>query len=358
MRDDLMLDGQRVAIVLLSAIGDIVHAFPLVASLKAAAPHARFEWMAQPVPASIAGRHPAVDRVWLLERGEGWRAFRALRHALRGERFDLVIDLQVYAKASLITLFLDAPRKVGFDRRRARELNWLATGERIPPRPFAHVVDQYLEFADYLGVPRRYVWSLPLTDEERAAQAAFYGRREAPVAVLVVGTSKREKEWPADRWAGLAEALHADFGYEVVIAGSDAPAERERAHEVVRLARCPVLDARGDDLARLLWILDGAALVVSPDTGPYHVAVALGAPAVGLYGYTDPARVGPGHRFLDLVADAWHDPGEGWHPARLGYRDERLSRITVGDVVDVVELARARYPRARNGPAGGASSPV
>ena len=101
-----MLDGQRLAIVLLSAIGDVVHALPLVSSLKAAAPRLAIEWITQPVPAEIAGRHPGVERVWTLDRARGWRAYRELRNALHGRRFDLVLDLQVYAKASFVTALL------------------------------------------------------------------------------------------------------------------------------------------------------------------------------------------------------------------------------------------------------------
>ena len=345
-----MLDGQRVAVVLLSAIGDIVHALPLVSSLRAAAPNLTLEWVTQPVPGEIAGRHPGVDRLWTLDRARGWRAYREFRRALRSRRFDVVLDLQVYAKASLVTAMLDSPRKIGFDRARARELNWLVTNERIAAGPPRHTCEQYLEFADHLGIPRRYEWPLPIGAEERAAQAAFYGRRRAPLAALVVGTSRSAKEWPAERWARLAESLHAEMGYEVCIVGSDRPSERARALEVVGLSRVPILDERRDDLRRLLWLLDGAALAVSPDTGPYHLAVALGVPAVGLYGLTDPARVGPGRRFLDLVVDAFHDPGESWHPPRAGYREARMERIRVARVLEAVELARARYPRARGAP--------
>ena len=341
-----MLDGQRAAIVLLSAIGDIVHALPLVSSLKAAAPGLSIEWVTQPVAGEIAGRHPAVDRLWTLDRSRGWRAFRDLRRALRGRRFDLVVDLQVYAKASLVTAILDSPRKIGFDRRRAKELNWLVTNERLAPGPTRQVCEQYLEFADHLGAPRRYEWPLPLSGAERAAQTAFYARRRAPVAALVVGTSRPAKEWSVDRWARLAESLHADFGYQVCIMGSDRPGERARALEIARRSRAPILDERRDDLRRLLWLLDGSALVVSPDTGPYHLAVALGVPSVGLYGYTDPARVGPGRRFTELVVDAFHDPGEAWHPPRTGYRADRMERIETGRVIEAVELARARYRRA------------
>jgi heptosyltransferase I len=348
-----VLDGQRAAVVLLSAIGDIVHALPLVSSLKAAAPGLSIEWIAQPVPGEIAGRHPAVDRLWTLDRSRGWRAFRELARALRGRRFDLVVDLQVYAKASLVTAILDSPRKIGFDRGRARELNWLVTNERIAGGPLRQACEQYLEFADHLGAPRRYEWPLPLSEAERAAQAAFASTLGAPMAALVVGTSRSAKEWPAERWARLAESLAGEFGYEVCIVGSDRPAERELAREVARLARVPIRDERRDDLRRLLWLLDGSALAVSPDTGPYHLAVALGVPSVGLYGLTDPARVGPGRRFPELVVDAFHDPGEAWHPPRPGYRSGRMERIPVSRVIEAVALARARYARA----AGGRSAP-
>ena len=351
-----MLDGQRVAVVLLSAIGDIVHALPLVSSLRAAAPALSIEWVTQPVPGEIAGAHPGVDRLWTLDRARGWRGFRELRHALGGRRFDIVLDLQVYAKASLVTAVLDSPRKIGFDRARARELNWLATNERIAAGPPRHTCEQYLEFADHLGIQRRYEWPLPIGPGERADQAAFYARRGAPLAALVVGTSRSSKEWPAERWARLAEALHAEMGYEVCIVGSDRPSERARALEIAGLSRVPILDERRNDLRRLLWLLDGAALAVSPDTGPYHLAVALGVPAVGLYGLTDPARVGPGRRLLDLVVDAFHDPGESWHPPRAGYREGRMERIPLSRVLEAVELARARYPRAMGSPSSRGTS--
>lgn len=336
--------------MLLSAIGDVVHALPLVASIRAAAPRARIEWFAQAVPAEIARHHPAVDRVWTVDRQRAGRGFLDLRRAIRGEFFDLVLDLQVYAKASLVTALLDSPRKLGFDRSRARELNWLVTTERIAPRAEQHVCEQYLEFADHLGARRIYEWALPLTAGERAAQRAFYSRMEAPLAALITGTTRPEKEWPAERWARLADALTEDAGYRVVIAGGDGERERSQAAKIVRLARCPVFDARRHDLRRLVWLLDGAALVISPDTGPYHLAVALEVPAVGLYGATDPSRFGPNRRFLELVIDAFHEPGEGWQPPCSGRRPDRMARIEVDDVLARVALARARYPRAVNGP--------
>lgn len=336
--------------MLLSAIGDVVHALPLVASIRAAAPGVCLEWVVQPVPAEIVRVHPDVDRTWVLDRRRGWRGFREFRRQVRDQDFDIVLTLQVYAKASLATLFLQSPRKIGFDRRRARELSWLATNERIPAGPLRHVCEQYLEFADHLGVTRRYEWALPLSDVERADQRQFYDGLDRPLAALVPGTSRPVKEWPAERWAGLADGLYG-LGYAPCILGGGGARERTLAGRIADLARAPVRELLRADLRRLLWILDGAALAVSCDTGPYHLAVALGVPAIGLYGVTDPARVGPNRRCLDLVVDAYHDPGEPWHPVSETSRPGRMERIGVDRVMEAVARARGRYPRAVEGPA-------
>ncbi|MDX1660576.1 MAG: glycosyltransferase family 9 protein [Gemmatimonadota bacterium] len=343
-----MLGDDRVAVVLLSTIGDVVHAFPLAASLRAELPRGRLEWIVPPVPARIVEPHPAVDRVWILDRDRGIRGFRDFQRAVRSERFDLVVSLQADRRASLATTIVKASRKLGFDRGRARELGWLATEDRIAARPDGHVREQYLEFADHLRVPRRYEWEFPLADSEREARRSFLARRDGPTAALAVGSSRGGSEWPASRWARVAETLHHAWGYDVCLVGGHHP--REHAREIVRRADCPIDDHRDEDPRRLVWTLDAAALVVAPDTGPYHVAVGLGVPSVGLFGATDPARHGPGRRFCELVLDAFHDPGERWWPPRRGDRKDGLRRIRVESVLEAVERARARYRRAVEGP--------
>lgn len=340
-----MRDGQRVAIVLLSAIGDVVNAFPLVSSLKAEFPHSRLDWITQPVPGEIVRRHPGVGRVWKLDRRHGWKAFRDLRRKLSGERFDLALDLQVYLKASLVTSFINSPRKIGFDRARARELNWMVTNERLPARPPQNVREEYLEFADHLGARRRYEWPIALTGEERKAQSRFLERVGAPLAAFVVGTTRREKEWAAGRWAELADVLHYEWGYGICLLGGSSAAEDELARRVIGHAVCPIADLRADDIGRLLWLLDSVALLVACDTGPYHLGVGMGVPSVGLFGATDPARYGPTRRHLELLVDGYHDHGESRHPPQRRRRSGRMSRIAVVDVLAKVELARERHPR-------------
>jgi heptosyltransferase I len=338
------LDGRRIAIVMMSAIGDAVHALPVVNSLRAAAPRSHITWIIQPGPQALVAGHPAVDEFVLFDRKKGWRAFRDVHRATRGRRFDLVIALQVYLKAGLITAMIDSPRKLGFDRARARDLNWAFTTERIPARGQRHVQDQYLEFLEHLGVPVRLEWGLGSTAEERARYAGSLPERSGPLVALVVGTSKPRKEWPAERYAELADRLHAELGATCMLVGGRSERELAAAAAIARLARHPPLDLLEWDLRRLAYLIEGADVLVSPDTGPLHVGVALGTPSVALMGYTNPKRVGPYRRFADLLIDAYGDPGEDY-PVSAEYREGRMERITVEEVLGRVRLALERYPR-------------
>jgi heptosyltransferase I len=339
------LSGKRIAIVMMSAIGDAVHVLPLVNSIKAAAPDAHITWIVQPGPHALVEGHPAVDEFLVFHRKRGLAAFREMRRALRGRSFDLVIAPQVYFKAGVVTAMVRAPRKVGFDRARARDLNWLFTNERIPPHAPQHVQDQYLEFLAHLGVPPVLEWGLGPTAEERARYAGLLGPHDGPTIAFVVGTSKPEKEWPALRYAQLADRLHTELGARVVLVGGKSERELAAASAVRTLAEHPPESLLEWDLRRLVYLLEQVDVLVSPDTGPLHIAVALNTPSVALMGYTNPRRVGPYRRFGDLLVDAYGEPGEDY-PVSAEYRVGRMERIGVDEVMERVRLALERYPRS------------
>lgn len=339
------LNGARIAIVMMSAIGDAVHTLPVVNSLRAHAPDSRITWIIQPGPHALVANHPAVDEFILFDRKTGWRAYEHVRRAVRGRRFDLVLALQVYLKAGLVTSILDSPRKLGFDRARARDLNWLFTNERIPARGQRHVQDQYFEFLEYLGVPPRLEWRLDPTEEEAARYAPLLAESARPTVALVVGTSKPGKEWPAERYARAVDLLEGDLGVRTVLVGGRSPRELAVAATIRSLAKHAPLDLLEWDLRRLVYLISRADVLVSPDTGPLHAGIALNTPTVALMGYTNPRRVGPYRRFPDLLIDAYGDPGEDY-PVSAEYRSGRMERITPEQVVEKVELALRRYPRS------------
>jgi heptosyltransferase I len=338
---------RRIGIVMMSAVGDAVHVMPIIHALKAHAPSARITWVLQPGPATLVRGHPLVDDIVLFERARGWRAFLDTRTALASHRFDVVLGLQVYFKAGLVTGFTHAPIKLGFDRARARDANWLFTTHRIAPHAGQHVQDQYFEFLDALGVPHgEPTWTLgPWNDEERAWQRTFVRQFERPIAPIVVGTSKPAKDWMPERWGAVCQALWNDFGLQPVLVGGTSTREVEAAATIQQVA--PMAhNALGSGLRRLAAILDGAAVALSPDTGPLHLAVALRTPVVSLVGYTNPKRVGPYDFAHDLMIDAYGDPGENY-PIDMTYRLDRMPRIAVAHVIDKLAHWQRAYAPSR-----------
>lgn len=336
----------RVGIVMMSAVGDAVHVLPVVNALKRHNPASRVTWVLQPGPATLVRGHPNVDDVVLFERANGWRAFADVRRALAGRTFDVVLNLQVYFKAGIVTSFTRAPVKLGFDRDRARDFNWAFTNRKIPPHPGGqHVQDQYFEFLGALGVPHEPVtWNLGPWPEERAWQREFFVPFDRPTAAIVVATSKPQKDWMPERWAEVCDALYADFGLQPVLVGGRSERELHAERVIMERARHKPVSALGSGLRKLVAILDGSALVLSPDTGPLHMSVALDRPVVSLIGYSNPKRVGPYRSFHDLVIDAYGEPGEDY-PISMENRVDRMPRITVRDVLEKVQVWRERYVR-------------
>jgi len=328
----------------MSAVGDAVHVLPVVHALRRVAPAMRLTWVLQPGPATLVRGHALVDEIVEFDRAAGLRAFTDIRRALQNHSFDLVVNLQVYFKAGVVTAFTRAPVKLGFDRERARDFNWLFTTHRIPPHPMQHVQDQYFEFCRWLGAPGEPVtWAIgPWTDAERAWQREFFAKFDRPVVPIVVGTSKPEKDWLPERWAQVCDALYADYGLQPVLVGGQSVRERAAETLILTRSRHRPVSALGSGLRRLVAILDGAAVVLSPDTGPLHISVALGRPVISLIGYSNPGRVGPYRRFRDLMIDAYGDPGEDY-PLSMVNRRGRMARITVRDVLEKVELWRTTY---------------
>jgi heptosyltransferase I len=337
--------GARICIVMMSAVGDTVHVLPIVNALKRHDPTARITWLLQPLPASLVAGHPAIDEIILFDATRGWRAFVDAARALRKRRFDVVIDLQVAMKAGIVTALTGARRRVGFDRHRARDMNWLFTNERIPAHPPQHVEEQYIEFLRHLGVePEPITWNLGPWREEREWQRQFFAGVNGPAAAINVATSNPDRDWMPERWVEVIDALHDRHGLRSIIVGGRSEREVAALAVISSATRHPPIDALGSGFRRLVSILDGVELVLALDSAPLHIAVALGRPVVSLMANADPRRTGPFRAYHDLIVDAYHDPGET-APVSMQRRWGRMSRITVADVLERVDRWAAHYRR-------------
>ena len=327
----------------MSAVGDAVHVLPVVNALKRVNPQARITWVLQPGPAALVRGHRSVDDIVVFDRSRGWRAFADVRSELAKRSFDLVINLQVYFKAGIVTAFTRAPVKLGFDRSRARDFNWLFTNKKIPAGPVQHVQDQYFEFLSALGVsPEPVVWDLGPWANEREWQRTLTASIPRPIASIVVATSKPEKDWIPERWAEVCDALYAKYGMQAVLVGGRSERELNAERIVMERTTHKPRSELGSGLRKLVAILDASSLVLSPDTGPLHMSVALDRPVISLMGYTNPKRTGPYRKFHDLIIDAYGEPGEDY-PISMENRPGRMKRIETEHVLRKIEQWQKRY---------------
>ncbi len=287
---------QRILIVRLGAIGDVVNALTLASALKRQNPDAHLGWLIHPLSEPLVRDNPCVDTVHKLARKGMMRALPALRRELHQQRYDLVIDLQRMLKSAVLARLAGAPRVLGYDRGRCKEGAWMLYGERIPGGPPRnHMVDQYAEFASYLGCTGPVSHPLPPISDENQARAKGWLSGLGPNPVVVhIGASKPENRWAPERYADLIEGLLEGQEAGVVLTGGPGDVE-DAAPTRERLAGHPrFVDLLGQtSLPELMTVFSHCAQFIGCDTGPMHLASALGLPVIALFGPADPLRTGP-----------------------------------------------------------------
>ncbi len=334
------------AIVLMSAVGSTVHGMPVVASLRRAWPDTRISWVMQPGPRSLMGSRLDVDDFILFRRHLGLSAYPRFRQEVAGRRFDLVVCLQPNFKGGAVTRLLSAPLRLGYDRPRARDLSWLATNRRIPARSVAHTQDEMFEFLDFLGVEPVPEWDFHFTEQEIRVATEWRERASNPVLAVIPRSSNLHRNPPLELLARVIDAAQTELGLEVVLLGGASGPELADQEALTRMCSTTLRLELGGTLRTLSGRLAVSDMVLAPDTGPLHMAVALGTPTVGLYGGTDPNRSGPYRRFKDLLVDAHPQSGRG-APSMATCRG-RMERIQLSDVLDKLERALHVYVRGRD----------
>jgi heptosyltransferase-1 len=297
----------RILLVKLSSFGDVIHALPTLEALRTAFPQGQITWLVEEGFAPILAGHPALDEVWPVPRlrfnrqamSQGVPALARVMRRIRSQPFDMVIDLQGLLKSALWVALARRTRKIGYNS--TREGSYLVLTEKLPPyNPDAHAVLRYLNVARHLGAPEmppRFRLEHLLTDHEEILGEI----NEGPYVVLHPGARWPTKLWPVDSWARLAEWL-VDRDVAVVLTGS--PGDKDLADAMVTESKAPILNLAGrTTIGELAAVLKRAALALTTDTGPMHLAAALGTPVVALFGPTAPWRTGPfgqGHGVVRL----------------------------------------------------------
>ena len=275
-----------------SAIGDVTHVVPLVRTLQQAWPRTPLTWVVGKLERRLVGDLPGVEFV-TFDKSRGWAGMREVHAALRGRRFGALLQMQVALRSNLLSLGIRADQRIGYDRERSRDLHSLVINERIPARRGEHVLDALGSFCEPLGLRQTQVrWDIPIPDEARA-WAASQLPGDAPTLLVSPSSSHALRNWRPQRYAAVIDhALARDW--RVALVGGPSDNERAMADAVLGACRRMPLDLTGKDtLKRLLALLDRAALVLTPDSGPMHMANAVGTKVLGLHAASNPDRSGP-----------------------------------------------------------------
>ena len=342
MSNTPLLDSRpaSLCVLRLSAIGDVCHVLPVVRTLQDAWPQARITWIIGKLEHKLLGHVPDIEFV-VFDKKLGREAYASLRRALGGRQFDALLHMQLALRASAAAVLVPARIKLGFDRARARELQWLFTNARIAPRPREHVLDSLFGFADSLGVHERSMrWDIPLPADALDYACRAIPDGTPPALVISPCSSHALRNWSIERYAAAADHAVERHGMQVLLCGGRSPLEHEYATGIERQMRHPCRNLVGQDtLVQFLATLARATVLLSPDSGPAHMATTVGTPVIGLYAATNPQRSGP-YYSRPWCVDRYGAAALKFHgkPASALPWTEKIEKPGVMDLIEVADV--------------------
>ena len=337
----------------LSALGDVTHVVPLVRTLQKAWPQLQLDWVIDKGGQKLLEGLEGVA-FHAYDKRSGLAGMRALRRELPADGFDALLQMQVALRANVLSAFIPARRRIGYDRARSRDLHGLFINERIPDRPGIHVLDAIGSFCEPLGLKQtEVVWNLPVPEAAREWARAQWADDGRPTLMISPCSSHARRNWYPDRYAAVADHAAAK-GWRIVLCGGRSELERSTTDAIVAAMKAPALDLVGKDtLKQLPALLERAELVMTPDSGPMHIANAMDSKVLGLHAASNPLRSGPYSdvRYCVDKYDAAARKFLGKPASELGWGtkiefDDVMDLIGVEDAVAAFERYVSDHPRA------------
>jgi heptosyltransferase I len=328
-----------ICLLRLSALGDVTHVVPLVRTLREGFPQATLHWVIGKGERRLLEGLEGVEFIEYDKRS-GLAGMRAVRRELHGRRFDVLLQMQVAARANLLSAFIPARRRIGYDRARSKDGHGLFINERIPDRPGVHVLDALGSFCEPLGLKQTRVrWNLPVPGDAREWARAQWPEDGRPSLLISPCSSHVLRNWRAERYAAVADHA-ASRGWRIVLCGGRSELERTTGAAILAAMKQPALDLIGrDTLKQLPALLERGQLLMTPDSGPMHIANAMGTKVLGLHAASNPARSGP-YSDRRYCVDRYDDAARRY----LGKRAPELrwgTKIERAGVMDLVTVEDA-----------------
>jgi len=331
---------KSLCILRLSAIGDTCHIVPLVRTLQRVWPTTQLTWIIGRAESRLMSLLPDVEFI-TIDKRDGLKAASIVRSALRGRRFDVLLHMQLSLRASLISALVPATIRLGFDRARARELQWLFTNAQIEARTQQHVLDSFQDFLSALGIEAGHLeWNLPLPQEAQQYATTLIPDTQ-PTLIISPCSSHSARNWRPERYAAIAAHAAQAHQMRVILSGGPSVLERETAAAIERQMKAHAINQTGrDTLPLLLGLLSRASMLLCPDSGPAHMATMVNTPVLGLYAATRVERSGPylSRQWCVDRYDAAARRFRGRSAAELPWTE----KIEPPGVMDLIEVADVR----------------
>ncbi len=284
---------QSICLLRTSALGDVTHVLPLVRTLQAAWPETKLTWLIGKLEHKLLGDISDIEFI-VFDKGSGVLGYRDAYRQLQGHRFDALLHMQVALRSNLLSALVRAPVRIGYDHARSKDLHGLFVNRRIAARSGEHVLDAIGSFAEPLGLRQNSVrWDIPIPDAAREfAETHLPGAQRT---LLVSPCSSHAlRNWRPERYAAVMDHAARELGMRVLLCGGPSGYERQFGDAILAKMQTAPIDLIGKDtLKQLLALLQRASLVLTPDSGPMHLANAVGTPVLGLHAASNPARSGP-----------------------------------------------------------------
>lgn len=296
---------KKILIVRLSALGDVTLLVPVIRTLQQALPHAQITWLTSRGAYALLEGLDGVEFI-VIDKPNSLSAYYQIKKQFGSRHFDLLFAMQASLRANLIYPLIRADLKIGFDRERARDGQWLFTDQRIEHAQ-QHLLDSFFAFLTPLGITQHELtWNIPIPPE-----AVAWAQRELPtqrpLLAINPGASKEERNWHSQGYATVIETAAQRWGTTAVLTGGPSERELKLGAEIEAQISSPLINLIGKttpkQLAALLAQVD---CLLAPDTGPVHIAVAMGTPVVGLYAVA-PAKLSGPYLYPQLVVDKFDE---------------------------------------------------
>jgi len=281
---------KSICILRLSAIGDICHTLPIVRTIQKHWPTTKLTWIIGKTEYQLVNEIENISFI-IFDKRKGFQAYKSIRHQLKGIEFDALLHMQMSLRTSLISLLIKSKIKLGFDKQRAKDLQWLFNNTQIPYKESQHVIDSFFGFTETLGIPQHeYRWDIPNNKNESITLVD----NKKPYVVISPCSSMAYRNWNAESYAAVADWISKQHGMQIILSGGTSSLEKNMAAEIINLTTHPIINLTAQtNLKQLLSLLNNAYCVISPDSGPAHMATAVNTPVIGLYACTNPERARP-----------------------------------------------------------------